>query len=174
MVRRKMNYGTLSRGDCRQSGRDVGQSCVTVERMIDKRPQADRLLVAQPTGTAQHHARWRELAGAGHAVAVAGLRELAAGRTSLLAEVAGTLEGFAEGELHEPQAEQAARLCRDAGADPDQVPAWIEIGRQQAARARQPQNASARGTLSSICIFATSAIMSLRSRSVMGVPANAR
>ena len=106
--------------------------------MIDKRPQADRILVAQLTGTAQHHAKWRELTEAEHAVAVAGLRELAAGRADLLAEVAGTLEGFAEGELHEQHAGQAAQLCRDAGADPDQVPAWIEIGRQRAARVRQP------------------------------------
>ena len=65
--------------------------------MIDKRPQADRILVAQVTGAAQHHARWRELTEAGHEVAVAGLRELAAGRTGLLAEVAGTLEGFRGG-----------------------------------------------------------------------------
>jgi hypothetical protein len=106
--------------------------------MIDKRPQADRILVAQLTGTAQHHARWRELTGAEHAVAVAELRELAAGRADLLAEVAGILEGFAEGKLHEPHAGQAAQLCRDAGADPDQIPAWIEMGRQRAARARQP------------------------------------
>ena len=138
MARRKMNYGSLLRRDFRPPGREAGQSCVTVERMIDKRPQADRILVAQLTGTAQHHARWRELTEAGHAVAVAGLRELAAGRAGLLAEVAGTLEGFAEGELHEPHAGQAAQLCRDAGADPDQVPAWTGIGRQRAARARQP------------------------------------
>jgi hypothetical protein len=65
--------------------------------MIDKRPQADRILVAQLTGTAKHHARWRELTEAEQAVAVAELRELAAGRADLLAEVAGTLEGFAEG-----------------------------------------------------------------------------
>ena len=87
--------------------------------MTGKRPQADRILVAQPTGPARHHAKWRELTGARHAVAVAGLRELAAGRADLLAGVAGTLEGFAEGELREPHAGQAAQLCRDAGADPD-------------------------------------------------------
>ena len=65
--------------------------------MIDKRPQADRILVAQLTGTARHHAKWRELTETEHAVAVAGLRELAAGRADLLAEVAGTMEGFAGG-----------------------------------------------------------------------------
>ena len=35
---------------------------------------------------------------------MAGPRELAAGRAGLLAEVAGILEGFAEGELDEPHA----------------------------------------------------------------------
>ena len=99
-------------------GRGTGQLCVTVEPMIDNRPQADRILVAQLMGEARHHAKWRELTGAEHAAAVAGLRELAAGRADLLAEVAGILEGFHEGEPREPLARQAAQLCRDAGADP--------------------------------------------------------
>jgi len=43
------------------------------------------------------------------------LRELAAGRADLLAQVAGLAEGFAEGELDEPLARQAAALCRKAG-----------------------------------------------------------
>jgi hypothetical protein len=68
---------------------------------------------------------------------VAGLRELAAGRADLLAEVAGILEGFHEGEPREPLARQAAQLCCDAGADPVQIPAWIDVGRQRAAQARQ-------------------------------------
>jgi hypothetical protein len=106
--------------------------------MIDNRPQADRILVAQLMGEARHHARWRELTGAEHAAAVAGLRELAAGRADLLAEVAGTLEGFHQGEPREPLARQAAQLGRDAGADPVQIPVWIDVGRQRAARARQP------------------------------------
>ena len=46
-------------------------------------PDPDRILVAQITGTARHHARWRQLTGA----AVAELRELASGRADLLAEV---------------------------------------------------------------------------------------
>ena len=158
--------------------------------MIDSRPQADRILVAQLMGEAQHHTKWRELTGAEHAAAVAGLRELAAGRADLLAEVAGILEGFHEGELREPLARQAAQLCRDAGADPAQIPAWIDVGRQRAAQARQPpfsgglrrplgpagtaiwrgQDASVRGTLSSICILWARASMSPRSGPVMGVP----
>lgn len=133
-----MNDGSVLLRCFRPPGQEAGQFCVTVERMTGKRPQADRIVIAQLTGTAQHHAKWRKLTEAEHAVAVADLRELAAGRADLLAEVAGILEGFAEGEPHEPYERQAAQLCRDAGADPDQVPAWTDIGRQRAAGARQP------------------------------------
>ena len=67
--------------------------------MIDPRPQADRILVAQLTGEARHHAKWCDLTGDEEAAAVAALRELADGRADLLAEVAGVLEGAREGEL---------------------------------------------------------------------------
>ena len=102
------------------------------------RPNRDRILVAQLTGEAGHHARWRELTEAEHAAAVAELRELAAGRVDLLAEVAGILEGASEGRLNEPLARQAAQLCREAGADPDLIPAWIEEGRRRRASAGLP------------------------------------
>ena len=65
--------------------------------MIDKRPGADRILVAQLTGEARYRARWRELTGDEVAAAVTALRELAAGRADLLAEVAGIFEGTSEG-----------------------------------------------------------------------------
>src|SRR6516165_2295358 len=52
-------------------------------------PAADRLLVAQLTGTARHHARWRDLTEDEQAAAVTELRELAGGRADLLAEVCG-------------------------------------------------------------------------------------
>jgi hypothetical protein len=106
--------------------------------MLDDRPQADRILVAQLTGEARHHARWRDLTEAERAAAVGELRELAAGRADLLAEVAGIFEGTSEGELDEPLARQAAQLCRDAGADPDVIPAWIEEGRRRRASAAFP------------------------------------
>jgi hypothetical protein len=109
-----------------------------LEHMTDKRPAADRILVAQLTGTARHHARWRELTGAEEAAAVAALRELAAGRADLLAEVAGILEGASEGELDEPLGRQAADLCRKAGADLEAIPAWIEEGRRRRAAASMP------------------------------------
>ena len=106
--------------------------------MVDKRPQADRILVAQLHGEARHHARWRGLTAAEEAAAVAGLRELAGGRADLLAEVAGVLEGAREGEPDEPLARQAADLCRKAGADPDAIPAWITEGRRRKVNVTRP------------------------------------
>jgi hypothetical protein len=114
--------------------------------MIDPRPQADRILVAQLTGEARHRARWRELTGEEEAAAVAALRELAGHRPDLLAEVAGIFEGTSEGELDEPLARQAAMLCRKAGADPEAIPAWIEEGRRRGAVARRmPHSGTPRG-----------------------------
>jgi hypothetical protein len=105
--------------------------------MLDKTPAADRILIAQLHGEAKHHARWRRLTEAEHAAAVAALRELAGRRADLLAHVVGILEGTSEGELNEPLSRQAAALCRDAGADPEAIPAWVEIGRQRRADARR-------------------------------------
>lgn len=70
--------------------------------------------------------------------AVAELRDVAAGRTDLLAEVADVLEGASEGELDEPLARQAAGLCRQAGADLDAAPAWVDEGRRRKANAGKP------------------------------------
>jgi hypothetical protein len=101
-------------------------------------PEADRILVAQLTGEARHHVKWRPLTAEEEAVALAELRALAAGRADLLAEVAGIFEGTSEGELDESLARSAAQLCRQAGADADAIPAWIEEGRRRAANARRP------------------------------------
>src|SRR5436309_15378855 len=101
-------------------------------------PVPDRIRVAWLTGTAKHHARWRELTADERAAAVAELRELAGGRGDLLAEVAGILEGASEGELDEPLARQAAVLCWLARADADAVPAWVEEGRRRRNAARLP------------------------------------
>jgi hypothetical protein len=106
--------------------------------MIDERPQADRILVAQLTGEARHHARWRDLTGDEEAAAVAELAALAAGRADLLAQVAGLLEGASDGQPDTPLARQAAALCRAAGADPAAIPAWVAEGRRRRAAADQP------------------------------------
>jgi len=90
--------------------------------MIEKRSAADRILIAQLMGTAKRQAQWREMTEAEQAPGIAELRELAAGRTDLLAEVAGILEGASEGEPTGPRSVQAAQLCRLAwrrpGGDP--------------------------------------------------------
>ena len=101
-------------------------------------PDHDRLTVARLSAIAQRHARWRELTEAETAVAVAELREISDGRTDLLAEVAGILLGAHEGELDEPKAWAAAELCRQAGADKDLIPQWIEEGRRRAEIKRRP------------------------------------
>jgi hypothetical protein len=101
------------------------------------RSGADRMIVAELTGEARHHAKWRELTGEEEAAAVAELRQIAAGRADLLAEVAGIFEGTSEGELDEPLVRQAAALCRKAGADPEAIPRWIEEGRRRAESARK-------------------------------------
>ena len=106
--------------------------------MIDKRSGADRILIAEIWGEARRRAQWRQLTEDEETAAVAALRELAGGRADLLAEVTGVLEGTSEGELDEPLARQAARLCRQAGADESAIPAWIEEGRRRAAAARMP------------------------------------
>jgi hypothetical protein len=106
--------------------------------VIEERPQADRILVAQLTGEARFRARWRELTADEERAAVTALAELAGGRADLLAEVAGLLEGASEGELDEPLARQAAVLCWLAGADAEAVPAWIEEGRRRRDAASLP------------------------------------
>src|SRR5262245_40887210 len=102
------------------------------------RSDPDRMLVAELTGEARHHARWRPLTGEEEAAAVAELRALADGRADLLAEVAGIFEGTSEGELDEPLCRQAAQLCRLAGADEDLIPEWVVEGRRRSEAARKP------------------------------------
>jgi hypothetical protein len=94
------------------------------------------MTVAELTGAAMRHARWRDLTEPETADAIAGLREIAGGRADLLAEVAGILLGAREGALDEPRARSAARLCRLAGADEALIPQWAEEGKRRAADAR--------------------------------------
>ncbi len=56
-----------------------------LERVIGKRPQADRILVAKISGEAELHAKWRELTADEEAAAVAALRELAGGHLGRVA-----------------------------------------------------------------------------------------
>jgi hypothetical protein len=110
------------------------------------------LIVAELTGSAQRHARWRDLTGAETADAVAELQQIADGRGDLLAEVAGLLLGAREGALDEATAKSAARLCIQAGADIDQLARWVTEGQRRAEIARmmphsgQPLSQSRRHT----------------------------
>ena len=94
------------------------------------------MIVAELTGEAKHHAKWRPLTQDEETAAIAGLRAIADGRTDLLAEVAGVLTGTSEGRLDEPLVRQAAELCRKAGADPEAIPRWVQEGRRRAENAR--------------------------------------
>ena len=116
----------------------IDRCCAILEHVIDKLSQADRILCAQLSGVAKSHARRLGLSGAGWDAAVTELRELAAGRADLLARLAGLSEGFGRGQPDEASALTMAALARDAGADPDQIPAWIAIGRERQATANLP------------------------------------
>jgi hypothetical protein len=103
-------------------------------------PDVDRLLIARISGIARRHARWGGLTEAEEAAGAAELRDVAAGRTDLLAEEAGIELGSAEtqGEHERARAEQIRRLCRLAGAEEDLIPRWAEVGREPARLAGKP------------------------------------
>jgi hypothetical protein len=98
--------------------------------------ELDELTVARLVGAA-----WRNAAGpeprAGEAdVAVRELREVAAGRGDLLAEVTGLLIGYYRRTAEEARARRATYLCIAAGASLEMIPQWIEVGCSRAAAAR--------------------------------------
>ena len=95
------------------------------------------MIVAELTGEAKHHAKWRPLTQDEETAAIAELRAIAGGRADLLAEVAGVFEGTSEGRLDELLARQAAELCLKAGADPEAIPRWVQEGRRRAESARK-------------------------------------
>ena len=106
-------------------------------------PDTNRVIVAELTGEARRHAQWRPFTAEEEAAAVTELRALSVGRADLLAEVAGILQGTSEGELDEPIARSAARLCRQAGADPKAGPIRRRSrpGSRRAAAARRTPDA---------------------------------
>jgi hypothetical protein len=104
--------------------------------MLDKTPQADRILVAQLHGEAQRHARRGEMDDDEHQAAVDELRKLAGGRADLLGHVAGIELGFGEGS-RASRCPAGSVLCRKAGADEAAIAGWVEVGRQRRADARR-------------------------------------
>jgi hypothetical protein len=93
---------------------------------------ADRILAARITGTATRYARGRPLTDVEEAEALIRVTELAAGRTDLLAQVAGLAIGFSGGTPDEPRQRQVAELLIKAGADQELIPGWIEEGCRRA------------------------------------------
>ena len=96
--------------------------------------EADELTVARLVGAARRHAPWREPTAAEAAAAVEELRQIAGDRADLLAEVAGLLLGYYRQSVEELRARAAARYCVAAGADPELIPRWMEVGRRRAVR----------------------------------------
>ena len=94
--------------------------------------------MAEITGEARHRAKWRELSSDQEAAAVGALRELAAGRADLLAEVAGIFEGASEGRHDEPPALVRCGPVPQGRSRRQGDPAWTEEGRRRAAQARRP------------------------------------
>ena len=92
----------------------------------------DRILHAWLAGTARHLATNAEVS---EAESVGQLRELAAGRTDLLAEVAGIALGVSEGRIDGYLGRRIADLCIAAGADQDQLAGWVAEGRNLSAHA---------------------------------------
>jgi hypothetical protein len=97
---------------------------------------ADRILAARITGTTARYARGRPLTEPEETEALTSITELAAGRTDLLAQVAGLAIGFSEGTWDEPRQQQAAQLLIKARADQKLIPGWIEEGRRRAEATR--------------------------------------
>lgn len=108
------------------------------------RYESDQLTVARLAGAAQRHAPWREPTEAETATAVAELREIAGERADLLAEVAGLLAGFYRQTGEEVRARAAVHYCVVAGAQLEDIPRWIEVGRCRAAAARPVSDAGQR------------------------------
>ena len=92
----------------------------------------DRFRLARINGAAGHYAHLRELTSEQEDEALATITMAAAGRTDLLAHVAGILLGFHEGTPGEARARHTADLLIKAGADQRQIPRWTEEGRRRA------------------------------------------
>jgi hypothetical protein len=109
------------------------------------RYESDQLTVARLAGAAQRHAPWREPTEAETATAVTELREIAGERGDLLAEVAGLLTGFYRRTREEARARAAAHYCVVAGAQLEEIPRWIEVGRCRAAAALRCRSGAPEG-----------------------------
>lgn len=97
---------------------------------MPRKPDPDRILIARLSGTAMRLAR----AEGSIADAVAELRDLAGGRSDLLAEAAGVRAGVWSSDPERQTGDYvlAFGLLLMAGADHDQITQWVEVGRRRA------------------------------------------
>ena len=100
--------------------------------------EEDQIIVTRLTRVARRIARWRVVTSEREAQAVKDLREIAGDRSDLLAEVAGLALGFGETQGDAIVLRHIAVLCAKAGADPEQVREWIEVGRHRSGFAGIP------------------------------------
>lgn len=100
----------------------------------------DRITVARIAGVSSRRAGQWLNGQCSEAEAVAELVAVAGGRADLLAQHAGVVTGATEGELpmQVEMAREQARLCILAGADPDALGPWIDVGRQRHGQRRLP------------------------------------
>jgi hypothetical protein len=96
-------------------------------------PDLDRAIATQIFAVAARHAHGQQLTAREEAVAIADLRQAAAGRADLLGEHAGVALGFGESRPDAARYRQVAELCLAAGADQALMECWIKIARQRAA-----------------------------------------
>jgi hypothetical protein len=92
-----------------------------------RKPNPDRILCAQLSGTAKRLAR----AGGPIDEALAELRALAGGRGDLLAEEAGIMAGAWSVRVDTGDYLLAAGLLMLAGADHDLIARWVDVGRER-------------------------------------------
>jgi hypothetical protein len=100
------------------------------------KPNPDGIITARLSGASARHARQKQPDVEG---ALAELREIAAGRSDLLARQAGMSFGSRERDERDgewPRRAVQAALLIQAGAEVTQLAEWVEVGLQRAERIR--------------------------------------
>ena len=100
------------------------------------KPNPDGIITARLTGASARHVSQKQLDAA---AAVAELREIAGGRTDLLARQAGLIFGSLDRDVRDgewPRRAVQAALLIQAGADVSRLAEWVEEGLRRAERIR--------------------------------------
>jgi hypothetical protein len=109
-------------------------------RVVGELRGGDGITLARIAGVCSRRAAQTLGGQCSDADAMAELTHVAAGRLDLLTRHAGIRLGSTEGELSVTLAmsREQARLCILAGADPDALGPWIDLGRERARQASKP------------------------------------